>query len=106
MQLLEAQSLLKEVKPGDQLVLLDEQGKAYSSSGFAGFIEKKMVASVPHLIFVVGGPYGYAQHMYDRADHLLSLSPMTFTHDMARLIFMEQLYRAFSIIAGLPYHHT
>lgn len=98
--------LLQQLQPGDQVVLLDEKGKSYTSVEFSEMLEKQMASGVKRLVFVVGGPYGFAQEVYDRADTMLSLSPMTFSHQMVRLIFVEQLYRAFTILKGEPYHHN
>lgn len=101
----EGQAILKHVAPGDMLVLMDEKGKAFRSVEFAAFFEKQLLNSVPHIVFVVGGPYGFDEAVYGRANSLMSLSKMTFSHQMVRLFFVEQLYRAFSIIRGEPYHH-
>ncbi|MGK6350922.1 23S rRNA (pseudouridine(1915)-N(3))-methyltransferase RlmH [Parapedobacter sp. DT-150] len=101
----EAAALNKHLSPGDRVVLLDEGGKAYRSVEFAEYLNKLMVGSVQHVVFVVGGPYGFDDTLYDRADGKLSLSKMTFSHQMVRLFFVEQLYRAFSILKGEPYHH-
>ncbi|MBP5573202.1 MAG: 23S rRNA (pseudouridine(1915)-N(3))-methyltransferase RlmH [Bacteroidales bacterium] len=98
--------LLSQLQPGDQVVLLDERGKNYTSVAFSEILEKQMASGVKRLVFVVGGPYGFAQEVYDRADAMMSLSPMTFSHQMVRLIFVEQLYRAFTILKGEPYHHS
>lgn len=98
--------LLSQLQPGDQVVLLDEKGKSHTSVEFAELLEKQMTSGVKRLVFVVGGPYGFAQDVYARADALLSLSPMTFSHQMVRLVFVEQLYRAFTILKGEPYHHS
>ena len=98
--------LLQQLQPGDQVVLLDEKGKSYTSVELSEILEKQMASGVKRLVFVVGGPYGFAQEVYDRADTMLSLSPMTFSHQMVRLIFVEQLYRAFTILKGEPYHHN
>lgn len=89
----------------DFVVLLDERGKEYRSVDFSKFIEQKMVGSVNHLIFVIGGPYGFSSEVYARANQQISLSKMTFSHQMIRMFFVEQLYRAFSIMRGEPYHH-
>lgn len=97
--------LLQQLQPGDHLLLLDENGKQYSSAAFAEHLEKVMTSGVKRIVFVIGGPYGFAQEVYDKADGKLSLSPMTFNHQMVRLIFVEQLYRAFTILKGEPYHH-
>ena len=98
--------LLSQLQPGDQVVLLDERGKSHTSVEFSEILEKQMASGVKRLVFVVGGPYGFSQDVYDRADSMLSLSPMTFSHQMVRLIFLEQLYRAFTILKGEPYHHS
>jgi len=101
----EAEVFLKHIFPGDTLILLDEKGKLMSSLDFAGFLQKKMLHSAGDLVFVTGGAYGFDRSMYERASMLLSLSPMTFSHQLVRLIFAEQLYRAFSIIHNKPYHN-
>ena len=98
--------IMKKIVPDDFVVLLDEKGKEYSSLQFAGFIERHMALSGKDMVFVVGGPYGFSKEVYERANLKLSLSQLTFSHQMVRLIFMEQLYRAFSIIKGDPYHHN
>lgn len=97
--------LLQQLQPADQVVLLDENGKQYTSVAFSESLEKQMTSGVKRLVFVIGGPYGFAQEVYNRANAKLSLSPMTFSHQMVRLIFVEQLYRAFTILKGEPYHH-
>lgn len=101
----EGEILLKQFSDSDTVVLLDERGRQYTSREFAGFLEKQMASGRKRLLFVVGGPYGFSQKVYDRADSLLSLSKMTFNHEMVRLFFTEQIYRGFSILHGLPYHH-
>ena len=101
----EGENILKYIKPQDQVVLLDVAGKTQTSEEFADFIEKRGVYGAKSLIFVVGGAYGFSDEVYERADYKLSLSPMTFSHQLARLLFLEQLYRAFTIIRGEPYHH-
>lgn len=98
--------LLQQLQPGDQVVLLDERGKQYTSVDFSEVIEKWNASGVKRLVFIIGGPYGFAQEVYDRANAQLSLSPMTFSHQMVRLIFVEQLYRAFTILKNEPYHHN
>ena len=98
--------LLQQLQPGDHVVLLDENGKQYSSVAFAENLEKQMASGAKRIVFVIGGPYGFAQEVYDKADAKLSLSPMTFSHQMVRLVFVEQLYRAFTILKGEPYHHN
>lgn len=101
----EGQLILKHVVATDMLILMDEKGKAYRSIDFASFFEKQMLNSVPHIIFVIGGPYGFDDTVYQRANSMISLSKMTFSHQMVRLFIVEQIYRAFSIIRGEPYHH-
>jgi len=101
----EAESILKQLTNSDQLVLLDEKGKKYTSVAFANYLNKQMIGSVQHLVFVIGGPYGFDESVYNRANSSISLSEMTFSHQMVRLFFIEQLYRAFSILKGEPYHH-
>jgi 23S rRNA (pseudouridine1915-N3)-methyltransferase len=101
----EAELILKKISPADFVILLDENGMELSSSKFAGYIDKKAISSVANLIFIVGGPYGFDETVYQRANDKLSLSRMTFSHQMVRLFFVEQLYRAFTIIKGEPYHH-
>ena len=96
--------ILKAVSTSSQMILLDERGKEYRSIEFADFIQKKM-NSGRDVVFVVGGPYGFTQEVYDRADGMVSLSKMTFSHQMIRLLFVEQLYRACTIIKHEPYHH-
>lgn len=101
----EGEAILACLRQGDHVILLDEQGKTLLSTEFAKYIEKKTVQGLRSLIFVAGGAFGFSQAVYNRADEMLSLSRMTFTHQMVRLVFTEQLYRAFSIIKGEPYHH-
>ncbi len=101
----EAQLILKNISNQDYVMLLDERGKMYSSIEFSSFLEKQMLASVGHIVLVIGGPYGFDQQVYDRANAKLSLSKMTFSHQMVRLFFVEQLYRAHTIMRGEPYHH-
>lgn len=97
--------ILNQVKSTDQLVLLDEHGTQFSSVDFSKWIEKRMIAGTKHLIFVVGGPYGFSDAVQNRANNKIALSRMTFSHQMVRLIFTEQLYRAMTILNGEPYHH-
>jgi 23S rRNA (pseudouridine1915-N3)-methyltransferase len=101
----EAELILKHINNPDLVVLMDEKGKKYTSIQFSDYLNKQMIGSVQHLIFVIGGPYGFDQTVYDRANSKISLSDMTFSHQMVRLFFAEQLYRAFSILKGEPYHH-
>ena len=102
----EAELILKKITALDYVILLDEKGMQLTSQQFAAYIDKKAVGSVTSLVFVVGGPYGFDQAVYARANDKLSLSAMTFSHQMVRLFFIEQLYRAFTIIKGEPYHHS
>lgn len=101
----EGQIILKKIAPDDFLILLDEKGAEIDSVQFASFLEKHMIQSTKSIVFVVGGPYGFSDEVYGRANYKLSLSKMTFSHQLIRLIFVEQLYRAFTIIRGEPYHH-
>jgi 23S rRNA (pseudouridine1915-N3)-methyltransferase len=87
------------------LILLDEKGKEFSSVEFSKWIEKKMIGGTRNLIFVIGGPYGFSETLYQRADFKISLSRMTFSHQMVRMIFVEQLYRSMTILRNEPYHH-
>ncbi len=100
----EGELILKQIQAGDVLVLLDEHGKELRSIEFARWLEQKR-NMVRRLVFVIGGPYGFSQNVYERTNDKLSLSKMTFSHQMVRLIFTEQLYRACTIIKGEPYHH-
>lgn len=97
--------ILKQLQPGDHLVLLDEHGKEFRSVEFAAWMEKKQNTVSRRLVFAIGGPYGFSQEVYELADEKMSLSRMTFSHQMVRVVFVEQLYRAFTIIKGEPYHH-
>jgi 23S rRNA (pseudouridine1915-N3)-methyltransferase len=101
----EAELILKKISPLDHVILLDEKGMELTSKQFAAYIDKKSITSTSSLVFVVGGPYGFDQSVYERANDKLSLSRMTFSHQMIRLFFTEQLYRAYTIIKGEPYHH-
>lgn len=102
---IEGKLLLKSIIPSDILILFDEQGKEYSSMKFAGFIQNFMISGMKHLVFAIGGPYGFSEDVMKRANFKVSLSKMTFPHQLVRLIILEQIYRAFSIIKGEPYHH-
>ncbi|MCL4483765.1 MAG: 23S rRNA (pseudouridine(1915)-N(3))-methyltransferase RlmH [Bacteroidetes bacterium] len=102
----EGKLLLDQVTSGDELILLDVEGTELSSPGLANWIEKKMLSGTRNLIFVVGGPYGFHESVYKRADSKISLSKLTFPHQLVRLLFVEQLYRAMTIIKGEPYHHA
>ena len=101
----EGELVLKRIKDADEVILLDEHGRQLRSVELAAFLQDKLSRSGRDLVFVVGGAYGFSDRVYDRADALLSLSKMTFSHQMVRTIFAEQLYRAFTIIKGEPYHH-
>ncbi len=101
----EGELLLKEIQPGDTLVLLDEAGKEQTSRQFASWLERRTSSGGKRLVFVIGGPYGFSPDVYAAATERLSLSRMTFSHQMVRLIFVEQLYRALNILSGGPYHH-
>ncbi len=101
----EAQMLLAQMQAGDYVVLLDERGTQHSSVEFAQWLQKRMASGVKRLLFVVGGPFGFAESVYQRADSKISLSRMTFTHQFIRVIFTEQLYRAFTILGNEPYHN-
>lgn len=101
----EGQNLLNAFDKSDYVVLLDERGKEFTSKDFSSFIEKKMQTVAKRLVFVVGGPYGFSEDIYKRANEKISLSKMTFPHDLIRLIFTEQLYRSFTIMNNEPYHH-
>lgn len=101
----EGKLILKESQNTDIIILLDEKGKSYTSMQFSKYLEQHMNNSVKNLIFVIGGPYGFSEEVYKRANGKISLSEMTFSHQMIRLFFAEQLYRAYTIMKGEPYHH-
>lgn len=101
----EGEMLLASLTPSDTVILLDEKGREYTSREFADFQASMMNRGGKRLVYVIGGPYGFSQKVYDRADGKISLSRMTFSHEMARLFFCEQLYRAMTILRGEPYHH-
>ena len=101
----EADLLLKQIENQDEVILLDEKGKLLTSVGFSELLASRIVGSVKRVVFVIGGPFGFSPRMYQRASMLLSLSAMTFSHQLIRLLFTEQLYRAFTIIRGESYHH-
>ena len=103
---MEGDALLACISPTDEVFLLDERGLVYSSEGLAGFLQKRMSASVKHLVLVVGGPFGFSEKLYRRANGLISFSQLTFSHQMIRLLVCEQIYRAFTILRGESYHHT
>jgi len=98
----EGELILEKLKPTDTLILLDENGKEFSSVGFSKFMEQKMISGTRNLVFVIGGPYGFSEEVYKKAQGKVSLSKMTFSHQMIRMIFIEQLYRAMTIIKGEP----
>ena len=100
----EGDLILKNLQAGDYLVLLDDKGKEYTSLQFASYIEKKTHTVNKRLVFLIGGPYGFSQTIYNKANEKLTLSRMTFSHQMVRLIFVEQLYRAMTILNNEPYH--
>lgn len=101
----EGELILKAIRPADELVLLDEHGREFRSLEFADYLRDKMSRSGKDMVFTIGGAYGFSPEVYSRADSKMSLSKMTFSHQMVRTIFAEQLYRAFTIIKGEPYHH-
>ena len=101
----EGESILKLLQTSDDVFLLDDKGREMSSPELAQWLEKRMAQSSKRLVFIIGGPYGFSADVYNRVPGRISLSRMTFSHQMVRLIFVEQLYRAFSIINNLPYHH-
>lgn len=102
----EGEMILAKIKPTDFVVLLDEQGTELSSVQFASWLTQKQMQQSSNLVFLIGGAYGFSPQIYNRAQYKLALSKMTFSHQMVRTIFLEQLYRAFSIIKGEPYHHV
>ncbi|GAA6770539.1 hypothetical protein AAGS39_12830 [Flavobacterium sp. CGRL2] len=101
----EGELILSKLSPTDQLILLDENGKNFSSVGFSEELQKKMNSGIKTLVFVIGGPYGFSDTVYSKAQGKISLSLMTFSHQMVRLFFIEQLYRGFTILRNEPYHH-
>jgi len=101
----EGELILSKITPTDQLILLDENGKTFSSVGFSDFLQKKMNAGIKTLVFVIGGPYGFSETVYQKAQGKVSLSEMTFSHQMVRLFVIEQIYRGFTILRNEPYHH-
>ncbi len=102
---MEGKAILSQLQPGDVLVLLDERGKEMTSREFATYIDRKSVTVARRLVFLIGGPYGFSPEIYERANEKISLSRMTFSHEMIRLFFVEQIYRAMTILRGEPYHH-
>ncbi len=102
----EGDKILQALRPKDYVILLDEKGKSFGSEQWAAHLARKMNHLGRDMVFVIGGAYGFSGQVYERADERLSLSPMTFSHQLVRLVFAEQLYRAFSIIHGKPYHNA
>jgi 23S rRNA (pseudouridine1915-N3)-methyltransferase len=101
----EGELILGKLSATDQLILLDENGTTYSSVGFSDYLQKKMNSGIKTLVFVIGGPYGFSEEVYKKAQGKISLSEMTFSHQMVRLFVIEQLYRGFTILKNEPYHH-
>ena len=101
----EGAQILAKIGAGDVLILLDEKGKQFSSMDFAAQLQKRMNSGVKQLVYVIGGPYGFSEELYSKAQGKISLSSMTFSHQMIRLFFIEQLYRGFTILRNEPYHH-
>ena len=102
----EGRQILNNINQGDEVFLLDEKGFEYTSLEFSNFIEKKIISGIKNLIFVIGGAYGFSNEVYKRANGQLTLPKMTFSHQLVRLIFLEQIYRAMTILKGEPYHHS
>ena len=101
----EAKAIEKQLNPGDRVILLDENGKNFTSVAFSEWINKQQLSGVKRLVFLIGGPYGFSPSLYARAEQKIQLSSMTFSHQMVRLFFVEQLYRAHTILKNEPYHH-
>ncbi|OIQ28292.1 MAG: 23S rRNA (pseudouridine(1915)-N(3))-methyltransferase RlmH [Bacteroidetes bacterium MedPE-SWsnd-G2] len=101
----EGNLILQKLKPTDALILLDENGKQFDSVGFSNYLQKHMNSGIKQLVFVIGGPYGFSPTVYQKAQGKISLSKMTFSHQMVRLFVIEQIYRAFTILRNEPYHH-
>jgi 23S rRNA (pseudouridine1915-N3)-methyltransferase len=104
-KLKESELIFKNIQSTDYVILLDEKGTEFTSKNFSVYLNKKMVGGQQHLIFIIGGPYGFSEEVYARSNDKISLSQMTLSHQMIRLFFAEQLYRAFTILKGEPYHH-
>ena len=102
---LEGKQILEKIKPNDFVILLDENGSEFSSVGFSNYIQKQFNSGVQAVVFVIGGPYGFDSSVYSRANDQLSLSKLTFSHQMIRMFFIEQLYRGLTILRNEPYHH-
>ena len=105
-KIVEGRLIIKTLSEGDYCILLDERGKQFTSHQFASFLEQKFQSATKRLVFVIGGPYGFSDEVYERSSEQLSLSRMTFSHQMIRPVFVEQLYRAMTILRGEPYHHA
>lgn len=101
----EGELILKKITTFDYLILLDEKGEQFRSKGFATYLQKKMNSGIKQLVFVIGGPYGFSEMVYNKSQGKISLSKMTFSHQMVRLFMVEQIYRGFTIIKNEPYHH-
>lgn len=101
----QAKLIIDKLKPNDFIVLLDEKGKEFNSIGFSQFLNQSMTKGIKRLVFIIGGAYGFDKNLYQLAHHKIALSKMTFSHQMVRLIFKEQLYRGLSILKNEPYHH-
>jgi len=101
----EGELILEKISNTDSLILLDENGKQYDSIAFSEYLQKQMNSGIKQLVFVIGGPYGFSEDVYNKSNGKLSLSKMTFSHQMIRLFFIEQLYRGFTILKNEPYHH-
>ncbi|WP_136465552.1 23S rRNA (pseudouridine(1915)-N(3))-methyltransferase RlmH [Flagellimonas onchidii] len=102
----EGELILNQVQPSDILLLMDENGKQFSSMEFSQFLQKKMNSGIKNLVLTIGGPYGFSDAVYQRSNGKISLSKMTFSHQMVRLFLVEQLYRGFTILRNEPYHHN
>ncbi|WP_090295359.1 23S rRNA (pseudouridine(1915)-N(3))-methyltransferase RlmH [Flagellimonas zhangzhouensis] len=101
----EGELILAQLQPTDTLILLDEKGKQYTSMDFAQFLQKQMNSGIKNLVLVIGGPYGFSDAIYAKSSGKISLSKMTFSHQMIRLFIVEQIYRGFTILRNEPYHH-
>lgn len=101
----EGENILRQIKGGDAMVLLDEHGRQYTSVEYSRELQKRMASGIKRLVMVIGGPYGFSEEVRQKASGMISLSKMTFTHEMVRLFFIEQVYRAMTILRGEPYHH-
>ena len=101
----EGELILNKLNPTDVLILLDENGKQFDSVAFSSYLQKHMNSGIKQLVFTIGGPYGFSEDVYKKANGKISLSKMTFSHQMIRLFFIEQLYRGFTILKNEPYHH-